>query len=187
MSHQGGASLLDIERAKSIGFQRTATCCIALFALFLGATCANAQIAGKVITIQDGDTLTIVDLEGSEYRIRLAGIDAPEKGQRFGYASLSKLSDLCYGRLVSATCPKMDQYGRHVCTVWLNGTDLNLAQVASGLAWHYKRFEHEQSPEEREAYASAEEKARLGRLGLWQDDQPTPPWDWRRNPPPAAH
>jgi endonuclease YncB( thermonuclease family) len=76
-------------------------------------------------------------------------------------------------------CPKIDRYGRRVCTVWLNGKDLNLAQIASGLAWHYKRFEHEQSVEEREAYAQAEDKARHNRLRLWQDDQPIAPWDWR--------
>jgi endonuclease YncB( thermonuclease family) len=169
-----------LSEKKSIDLRRTVTSCVCgLFALLLGTTCANAQIAGKVITIQDGDTLTIIDLEATQYRIRLAGIDAPEKGQPFGYASLSNLSDLCYGRLVSAICPKVDRYGRHVCTVWLNGKDLNLAQIASGLAWHYKRFQHEQSPEEREAYAQAEDKARHQRLRLWQDDHPIPPWDWR--------
>lgn len=168
--------------------QRAVTSCVcALFALLVGATYANAQIAGKVVTIQDGDTLTIVDLEDNRHRIRLAGIDAPEKGQPFGYASLSKLSDLCYGRLVSATCSKVDRYGRHVCTVWFNGKDLNLAQIESGFAWHYKRFQHEQPPEERHAYAQAEDNARLNRLGLWRDDEPTPPWDWRRSPRPAAH
>ena len=141
-----------------------------------------ARIVGKVVLIQDGDTLTLLDLEEKQHRIRLAGIDAPEKNQPFGYASLSHLSDLSYGMLVDATCPKIDRYGRYVCTVSVNGKDINLAQVAAGFAWHYKRFEHEQSPVERDAYRTAEEKARAGRIGLWQDDHPMPPWDWRTRP-----
>jgi endonuclease YncB( thermonuclease family) len=141
------------------------------------------RIVGKVVLIQDGDTLTVIDLEDNERRLRLAGIDAPEKSQPFGYASLSHLSDLSYGMLVDATCPKIDRYGRHVCTVLVNGKDISLAQVAAGFAWHFKRFEHEQPPEERDAYRLAEKRARAGRLGLWQDDHPMPPWDWRARRP----
>ena len=152
--------------------------CAALL-LLGGATYADNQLAGKVIIIQDGDTLTLLDLENVEYRIRLAGIDAPEKNQPFGYDSLSHLSDLCFGMLVRAVCPKVDRYGRAVCTVFVDGKDINLAQVAAGLAWHYKRFQHEQTREEREAYALTELRARSERLGLWREDAPIAPWEWR--------
>lgn len=167
-----------------IGFATLA--CV--FALLIGrATYANDQIVGKVIAIQDGDTLTVVGLEDGQHRIRLAGIDAPEKSQPFGYASLSHLSDLSYGMLVRAICPKVDRYGRSVCTVFVDGRDVNLSQVAAGLAWHYKRYEHEQTQEEREAYATAENKARVDRLGLWQDQAPVAPWDWRNRLRSPAH
>lgn len=156
--------------------------------LLLGsASYADNQLAGKVIAIQDGDTLTLIDLDNSQHRIRLAGIDAPEKGQPFGYASLSHLSDLCFGMLVRAACPKVDRYGRSVCTIFVHGKDINLTQVAAGLAWHYKRFEHEQALEEREGYALAENKARSERLGLWKDNAPIAPWEWRNRFRPAAH
>jgi endonuclease YncB( thermonuclease family) len=144
-----------------------------------GDAYADPLIAGKVIGIQDGDTITLLDMDLTRYRIRLAGIDAPEKSQAFGRVSQVHLSTLCYGKLVTANCPKVDQYGRRVCTVFVNGVDVNLAQVVAGLAWHYKRFVHEQSAHERGAYAKAEDAARAGKVGLWKDRDPIPPWEWR--------
>ena len=148
-------------------------------ALLFGAAHAGTTIVGKVVGIQDGDTLTVLDMELTQHRIRLAGIDAPERGQAFGHKSVDHLSTLCFGMLVTAKCPKVDHYGRQVCTVVVDGKDVSLAQVTAGLAWHYKRFAHEQSAEEREAYAQAEETARMGKVGLWRDSDPMPPWEWR--------
>ncbi len=118
-------------------------------------------------------------MELTQHQVRLAGIDAPEKGQAFGHVSQVHLSVLCYGKLVIADCPKVDHYGRQVCTVFIDGVDVNLAQVAAGLAWHYKRFVHEQPVHEGEAYAKAEDAARTTKVGLWQDSDPVPPWEWR--------
>lgn len=140
---------------------------------------APAVIAGKVISVQDGDTITVLDAEHVNYRIRLSGIDAPEKGQAFGNVAREHLGALCAGRRITASCPKIDRYGRYVCTVWVGEIDLSLAQLRAGMAWHFKRYESEQGTEERAAYAQAENDARVARLGLWQENNPIPPWQWR--------
>jgi endonuclease YncB( thermonuclease family) len=101
------------------------------------------------------------------------------KAKLLGTCPQVHLSTLCYGKLVTANCPKVDQYGRRVCTVFVDGVDVNLAQVAAGLAWHYKRFILEQPARERETYAKAEDAARTGKVGLWQDRDPVPLWEWR--------
>lgn len=147
--------------------------------LFSVAVHAEPHIVGKVVGIQDGDTITLLDPDLQQHRVRLAGIDAPEKGQPFGQVSKVHLSTLCHGKLVRAHCPKEDHYGRRVCTVFVDSLDVNLAQVTTGFAWHYKRFAHEQSAREAEAYAQAEETARTQKFGLWQDHNPVPPWEWR--------
>ena len=147
--------------------------------LSFGDACADTHFAGKVVGIHDGDTITLLDMNLTQYRVRLAGIDAPEKGQAFGHVSQVHLSTLCYGKLVIANCPKVDHYGRQVCTVFVDSVDVNLAQVAAGFAWHYKRFVHEQPAHEGEAYAKAEDAARNAKVGLWQDRDPVPPWEWR--------
>lgn len=149
-----------------------------VIAPYVGAR-AEDNLAGKVIGIQDGDTLTLLDPEHRQHRIRIAGIDAPEKGQPFGRVAQDGLAALAYNRLASAHCPKSDRYGRRVCVVIIEGTDIGLAQVKAGLAWHYKRFASEQTEEERTTYALAEAEARAARSGLWQDRSPTAPWDWR--------
>ena len=66
-----------------------------------------------------------------------------------------------------------------MCRVWVDRRDVGLAQVSAGLAWHYKYYQQEQTPEERAAYTRAEDDARLSRLGLWADPKPVPPWEWR--------
>lgn len=158
----------------------TAVTTLAIYVLSaLSPAIAQDHQVGKVIAVQDGDSITILDPELRLHRIRLAGIDAPEKGQPFGHASHVHLSMLSYDRLATAHCPKIDQYRREVCTVRIDGKDVSLAQLNAGLAWHFKRFAHEQSPEERDSYASAENNARSARSGLWQDDQPIAPWEWR--------
>lgn len=141
------------------------------------------QWSGKVIGIADGDTLTLLDAGRKSHRIRLDGIDAPERTQPFGQRARQSLAALAHGRDAVAECPKTDKYGRAVCRVVVDGVDVGLEQVRRGLAWHYVRYAREQSPEARVAYARAEQQARSERSGLWAGPDPTPPWDYRR----AAH
>ena len=133
-----------------------------------------------MIAIADGDTVTVLDSEGQRRKIRLAGIDAPESRQAYGQRSRSSLQDLLAGRQVQVTYDKADRYGRLVGKIELEGRDINLEQLRRGLAWHYKKYEAEQSPGDRQLYAHAQQEAQAARLGLWRDSQPLPPWDYRQ-------
>jgi endonuclease YncB( thermonuclease family) len=155
---------------------------ISLCALwFLTASLAfPAEFRGVVVGIADGDTITVLDSNRKQHNIRLAGIDAPERKQAYGQRSRDHLVNLAFKRQATVDCYKTDQYKRQICRVWVEGTDVALAQVKVGLAWHYKRFENEQTASERTSYARAEEEARASRVGLWNHKQPVPPWEYRR-------
>jgi len=144
------------------------------------ATAASADISGTVVDVSDGDTITVLENARFQHKIRLAGIDAPEKGQAFSARSKQTLSDCAFGHHTQVVGEKSDRYGRLVGKVLVQGADCNLRQVEAGLAWHYKQYQREQSPQDRHAYAQAEEKARQQRMGLWSDPDPRPPWDYRR-------
>lgn len=137
-------------------------------------------ILGKVVGITDGDTVTVLDASKTQHTIRLAGIDAPEKKMPFGQRAKEHLSDLLFSKDVEVETSKKDRYGRSVGSIFFNGRDANLAMVNAGMAWHYKQYQTEQSPADRLIYANAEEQARSRRAGLWRDDNPTPPWEYRK-------
>lgn len=148
--------------------------------LACGAGAQGAELDGRVVAVHDGDTVTLLDEGRTQYKIRLAGIDAPELHQAFGRVSQRHLSDAVKGRNVVVEWRKHDKYGRTVGTILLDGHDMNLAQVRAGLAWHYKQYQHEQSPTDRTTYAHAESAARSAHLGLWRDPDPVPPWAYRK-------
>ena len=137
-------------------------------------------LTGRVVTIADGDTITVLDATETQHRIRLAGIDAPELHQAFGNQSKQSLSEMIFGRDVTVSYQKIDQYGRIVGKILLDGRDINLEQIKAGMAWHYKYYENEQTQEDRQGYASAEEDARAARRGLWQDPNPIEPYEFRK-------
>ncbi len=145
-----------------------------------GQTPTTLTLEGKVVSVADGDTITVIGVGNRQTRIRLQGIDAPESRQAFGQASKRNLSDLIFGRQVVVEYEKTDQYGRTLGKVIVGGRDMNLEQVKAGLAWHYKYYQNEQSPNDRRLYADAETQARSMRRGLWDDPSPIPPWDYRR-------
>src|SRR5256714_14811942 len=138
-------------------------------------------MTGRVVRIADGDTITVLDAMNTQHRIRLQGIDAPESHQAFGTQSKKSLSDMIFAKDVTVIYDKTDQYGRLVGKILLNGKDVNLEQVKGGMAWHYKEYEREQSPEDRELYARAEDDARSARRGLWVDANPIEPGEFRRD------
>ena len=138
-----------------------------------------AELTGLVVGVSDGDTITVL-VDKTPYKIRLAGIDAPESRQAFGQASKQHLSAQVYKKPVTVLWDKKDRYGRTLGKVMVDGTDVCLEQVKAGLAWHYKRYASEQPAQDRADYAAAEDKAKGERIGLWSDAQPTAPWDWRR-------
>ena len=123
---------------------------------------AAQTLTGRVVRVADGDTVTVLDSSNTQHRIRLEGIDAPESHQAFGTQSKKNLSDMVFGKDVTVVYQKTDQYGRLVGKIMLDGKDVNLEQVKAGMAWHYKEYQREQTPEDRELYAKAEDEARSG-------------------------
>lgn len=152
-----------------------------ILTLLAGVSLAQADtLVGEVVGLADGDTVTVLDAQKTQHKIRLAGIDAPEKGMPWGQKSKEALSDRVYRRIVTVEWHKQDRYGRLIGKILVDGQDANLAQVADGMAWHYKDYAQEQTPDDRARYAKAELDARSARRGLWAEPEPIPPWAWRK-------
>jgi len=150
--------------------------------LVLALTAAEAAtLSGRVVGVHDGDTITVLDANRTQYKIRLAGIDAPESKQAFGNRSKQNLSDLVFGKDVAVEWDKRDRYQRVVGVVLVDGHDVNLEQVRAGMAWWYRQYAKEQIPDDRRLYELAENEARAAKRGLWADANPMPPWEWRRS------
>ena len=164
--------------------------CLSLIPVSLWAN----TLQGKVVKVADGDTITIVDDLGEKHRIRLAGIDAPEKNQPYGDISTQGLNKLVSGKTVTIEYEKRDRYKRIIGKVLVDPPgevfcmaldcvkkiDAGLKQIKTGLAWHYKYYQMEQSEEDRRLYSEAEQEARTKQLGLWKNEEPLAPWVWRR-------
>lgn len=159
-------------------------CCRAVAMLMALAAFAAPSLAetyaAKVVGIADGDTVTVLDAFKVQHKIRLSGIDAPERSQPYGQVSRQHLARLVFGKTVTIETAKTDRYGRELGKVLVGHVDANLEQLRSGYAWHYRQYAHEQPVADREPYAQAEVDAREARRGLWRDTQPTPPWEFRR-------
>lgn len=140
----------------------------------------SAAVEGEVVGVTDGDTLVLLDRSDTQYIVRIAGIDAPEKRQDFGTRAHQSLARTTFRRMVIVDWHKRDRYGRLVGKVLLDGKDVGLGLVVAGLAWHYKAYEQEQTLEDRQSYAIAESRARAERAGLWLNPSPLPPWEFRR-------
>jgi len=146
-------------------------------------------LAGRVVGVADGDTITVPDANRQQHKIRLGGIDAPEKPQPFGQKSKENLSRLVFNKNVRVDWTKRDRYQRIVGKVWVQPSDCPTcpmtldaghAQITVGLAWWYRKDAKEQSAEDRGRYEFEEQEARAQRVGLWRDADPVPPWEWRR-------
>lgn len=145
-----------------------------------------------VVGVSDGDTITARCGEPGAYeqvKVRLNGIDAPEKRQPFGERAKQAMSGLVYMKDVELACFKTDRYGRSVCKVMVAPAsapegpltlDAGLAMVTLGMAWWYRAYSREQTPQERGQYEFAETEAKAKRTGLWRDADPVAPWDWRK-------
>lgn len=162
---------------------------LVIAALLLAISTYAVTLTGRVVDVADGDTITVLDAQRQEHKIRLGGIDAPEKAQPFGQRSKVSLAQLVFDRDVRVEYEKRDRYGRIIgkvmmqpsdCTRCPMTVDAGLAQLTVGLAWWYRKYAKEQSPEDRERYESEEQEARSRRIGLWQDLNVVAPWEWRR-------
>ena len=163
-----------------------------MVAIALGYVAITAHadtLTGRVVGVADGDTIAVLDADRQQHKIRLGGIDAPEKAQPFGQRSKENLSRLVFNKDVRVEWEKRDRYKRIVGKVWVQPADCptcpmtldaGQAQLAAGMAWWYRKYAKEQSPEDRGRYESEEQEARARRVGLWGDVNPVPPWEWRR-------
>lgn len=149
-----------------------------LLALAVHATAAT--FAGRVVGVSDGDTVTVLTAQNRQVKVRLSGIDAPEKKQPFGIFSRQTLARQVFGQAVTVQWTKLDRYGRVVGKIEIDGVDANLEQVREGSAWVYTQYLRELPPEDRKRYLEAEHQAQFERRGLWRDSDPEPPWQWRR-------
>jgi endonuclease YncB( thermonuclease family) len=152
------------------------------FLLIFSVCTASASkiIQGKVVSVADGDTITVLDAEKTQHKIRLQGIDAPEKAQAFGAKSKQALYEMVHGKTVQVSFEKSDKYGRILGKVLLDGQDICLQQIKAGLAWHYKKYQNQQPLADRDAYSASETAAKNEKLGLWSDPRPVAPWDFRK-------
>ena len=125
-------------------------------------------LTGKVVKITDGDTVHILQSNHIKEKIRLAGIDAPERKQPHGNKAKRLLASLIGNKFVTVEYNKRDRYGRIIGKIRHNNTDINLIMVKAGYAWHYKKYQREQSDDDQISYAVAENNARLHEIGLFQ-------------------
>jgi micrococcal nuclease len=140
----------------------------------LQAHAADVQtISARVVGVHDGDTLTALTDDKRQLKVRLQGIDAPELGQPFGQASKRALSDLVFGKQVTLHTTGTDRYKRTLAQVTVGDIEVEAQMIVTGHAWHYSRYDHTAALE------AAERNARAANRGLWADEAPTPPWEWR--------
>src|ERR1019366_6366161 len=144
--------------------------------LFVALTtiCHADEIKGKVVSVADGDTVTVLDAEKVQHKIRLQGIDAPEKAQAFGAKSKERLSEKIGEKEVVVKWKEKDRYGRVLGEIYLGDRHINLEMVQDGFAWHYKQYSKSKE------LAVAEDEARKAKKGLWADKEPVPPWEYRK-------
>lgn len=162
----------------------------ALIVLVLWSFCtvpAGAQaLHGRVVSVDAGDSVTLLDASGRKQQIRLSAIDAPEQRQSFFARSRDNLARWTLGRDVTVEPRGKDADSHLAGTIFVDGHDVNLEQVRAGYAWWTASAAGHQSQDEREVYEQAEQSARYRKLGLWADPDPVPPWEWRTKHAPAG-
>ena len=154
--------------------------CVSSLFFVVSLTIQAATLVGTVVGISDGDTIKVLDSNKTLHKIRLMGIDSPEKKQNFGSASKQALSNYIYQKKVIVEYQKKDRYQRILGKVILDKRDICLAMISDGMAWHYKDYEKEQTKTDRDLYRQAEQKARKEKIGLWKDANAIQPSDFRR-------
>lgn len=133
----------------------------------------GAEFTAKVIAVLDGDTVLVKRGNGLT-KIRMAEIDAPEKAQVFGETSKRSLSDMVLGKQIKVVSQAVDQYGRMVAHISVDGLDVNAEQIRRGMAWEYSNYHSNH------VLVALQNEAKQAPRGLWALSDPTPPWEWRK-------
>ena len=148
---------------------------VLLLVVFALAPCAAlADFTGRVVKVSDGESLTVL-VKKRQVRVRLEGIDAPERGQAFSKRSRQSLAAICAAKDAVVADRGKDRHGRTIGAVTCAGVEASAEQVRRGMAWVFARYVPFGS-----ALYELEAYARLRQLGLWADPQPVAPWEWRR-------
>jgi len=135
-----------------------------------------AEFTGKVVAVMDGDTIMVLQGEKT-VKIRLAEIDAPERAQPYGLASQQSLSAMVKGKIIQVNSRAMDDYGRMIAMLSIDGLNVNHEQVRRGMAWEYSRFHNNR------VVMALQHEAQLAKRGLWAGDEITEPSQWRKQHP----
>lgn len=131
---------------------------------------------GKVVSVTDGDTIKVLDPGGQQVKVRLYGIDSPEKKQSFGQVATKYTANMIAGKTVEIEEVDRDRYGRIVGIVLIGGVNVNQELVSNGYAWVYHQYCRRP---ECQNWQSLEQEAQAKKIGLWADPKPIPPWEWR--------
>ena len=150
---------------------------LSLLIILLFCPSLSHALTGKVVSVADGDTITILDSAKAQHKIRLYGIDTPEKAQAFGNVAKKYTSKLVYGKTVDVTTYDTDRYGRTVGVVIADGVNVNQSLIGAGLAWQYRKYCKASFCED---WLGLEKKAHQSKNGLWTDNNPVPPWEYRK-------
>ena len=150
-----------------------------LLAVILACHAANAKpekvlLNVKCVAVTDGDTIKVLSGK-TEIKIRLFGIDAPEKKQAFGAQSKKFMSQMVFGKKVNLRITGKDRYGRSIAWVFINGRNVNAESIRAGYAWWYRQYS-KKYPQ----LGEYEAQARAAKRGLWTDPHAVAPWDWRK-------
>lgn len=132
------------------------------------------QLTGKVVKVKDGDTVVILDDSNTQFTIRVADIDCPERGQPYSKVAKDFVIKEIAGKKVKILEKNKDRYGRIVGFVLYNDKDLSQELLRRGYAWHYKYFS------DNTTLALLEKEAKLNKVGLWIDPSPINPYNWRK-------
>jgi micrococcal nuclease len=144
-----------------------------LLVIIFFLSCSTEHQTGKVVKVVDGDTFDL--MSDKKIRVRLFGIDSPERGQPFNVKAREFTAELIAGKEVKVAVHNKDRYGRFVCDVYLDdGTSVSAELVKAGYAWHFTRYSDDKE------LARLQEEARKNKRGLWQDENPLPPWEFRK-------
>lgn len=144
-----------------------------LFLLLLPLWQDLETITGKVVGVSDGDTIVLLLSNNTEIKVRLEGIDCPEKKQDFGERAKQATASMCWSKDVRIMKSGEDKYGRTLGFVYVGDVCVNEELLKLGLAWHYKKYNSDKH------YAQLEQTARDGKIGLWSQPNPEAPWDFR--------
>ncbi len=143
--------------------------------MFCVSCAADPALRGRIVKVNDGDTIVLLR-NNQEERIRLNGIDCPERGQAFGTVAKNFTADMVFSKEVRVVSDGLDRYQRILGWVYLeDGRCLNHELLKAGLAWHYKDYNSDPD------LAAMEVSAKAAKKGLWADHHPVSPWEYRRN------